>query len=90
MEGLNILSRYYAKQVVSDFRRIVYDGNLLTFSEFNAEHRKCLQFIQDAVASSTAHHKIVVTHHVPSFILQNPQYKDSIINGAFIIELQLY
>jgi len=87
---IDVKNAYYTEQVVSDFRRIIYDGNLLTFSEFNAEHRKCLQFIQDAVASSTAHHKIVVTHHVPSFILQNPQYKDSIINGAFIIELQDY
>lgn len=81
---------YYTERCISDFRRIRYNDDLLTFAEFNAEHEKCLQFIQQAVADSTAAHKVVVTHHVPSFQLQNPQFANSQVNGAFIVELQDY
>ena len=41
---------YYTEQVVSDFRRILYQGELLTFAEFNSEHERCFAFIKDAVA----------------------------------------
>lgn len=81
---------YYTEQVISDFRRIMYKGNLLTFSEFNMEHKRCLDFIKNAVSSSTAQKKIVVTHHVPSFLMECPKFINSKANGAFIVELKDY
>lgn len=51
---------------VSDFHRILYKGETLTWEHFNREHDKCFRFIQDEVAKSTAEHIIVVTHHVPA------------------------
>lgn len=81
---------YYTEQVISDFRRILYDGEILTFTEFNKEHRRCLDFIRAAVLSSNADNKIVVTHHVPSFLMQNPMFADSPANGAFIVGLEDY
>ena len=65
---------YYTEQVISDFRRILFKGELLTFSEFNQEHRHCIDFIKKAVSSSVAKKKIVVTHHVPSFLMQCPKF----------------
>lgn len=81
---------YYTEQVVSDFRRILYQGELLTFAEFNSEHERCFAFIKDAVAKSDAAHKVVVTHHVPSFRMQDPRFANSKANGAFTIELEDY
>lgn len=75
---------------VSDFRRIVYNGELLTFADFNREHIRCLDFIQQSVANSMANHKIVVTHHVPSFRMLCPKFRSSRINGAFTVELSDY
>lgn len=79
---------YYTEQVISDFRRILYQGELLTFSGFNREHERCLSFIKNAVAESNAGSKIVVTHHVPSFQMQCPEFANSLANGAFTVELQ--
>lgn len=80
----------FTEQVISDFRRIFYNGELLTFADFNREHRRCLDFIRKSVSESTAKHKVVVTHHVPSFRMQDPKFKDSKANGAFTVELEDY
>ena len=71
---------YYTEQVVSDFRRII----------FNGEHERCLAFLKDAISNSRARRKIVVTHHVPSFQMQCPKFADSQANGAFTVELEDY
>lgn len=81
---------YYTEQVISDFRRILYNGEPLTFAEFNREHSRCLSFIEDVVAKSDAAHKVMVTHHVPSFELLNPRFANSKANGAFTVELAPY
>ncbi len=75
---------------VSDFHRILYDEERLTWDKFNEEHDKCLSFIKTAVAGSDAEHIVVVTHHVPSFRLSSPDFEGSRINGAFTVELEDY
>lgn len=45
---------YYTEQVISDFRRIIFNGDLLTFADFNREHERCLSFLKDAVSCSKA------------------------------------
>lgn len=81
---------YYTEQVISDFRRIIFNGDLLTFADFNLEHERCLSFLKDAVSCSRVRRKIVVTHHVPSFQMQCPKFADSQANGAFTVELEEY
>ena len=81
---------YFTEQVVSDFRRIMYKGELMTHVQFNAEHERCLAFIKESVAHSQAAHKIVVTHHVPSFRMLHPKFQGSKANGAFTVELEEY
>ena len=81
---------YYTEQVISDFHRILYNGEFLSFADFNREHKRCRDFIRNAVNNSTAKHKIVVTHHVPSFRMQCPKFVGSLANGAFIVELKDY
>ena len=81
---------YITEHSVTDFRRILYGEDILTFADFNREHKGCLEFIKQSVADSTAKHKIVVTHHVPSFQLMSPEFLGSQINGAFTVELADY
>lgn len=78
----------YTEQVISDFKRIMFKGEMLTFAGFNREHRHCLDFIKSAVSESKARHKVVVSHHVPSFKMLCPKFKDSKANGAFTVELE--
>ena len=69
---------------VNDFRRILYNQERLTFTAFNAEHDRCVQFIKDASREVSDATRIIVTHHVPSFQLSSPDFKESRINGAFV------
>ena len=81
---------YITEQSVTDFRRILYCEDILTFADFNREHKRCLEFVKQSVADSMAKHIIVVTHHVPSFQLMSPEFLGSHINGAFTVELADY
>ena len=84
---IDLKDAYQTESVVSDFHRIMYGEDVLTFADFNKEHERCLDFIKKAVAESDAKHKIVVTHHVPSFQLMAAEFNGSRINGAFTVEL---
>jgi predicted phosphodiesterase len=79
---------YYTEQVITDFHRILYHGDVLTFADFNREHKRCLAFIKEAIAKSDAKCKIVITHHVPSFRMLCPKFQGSSVNGAFTVELE--
>ena len=76
----------YIQQCVTDFHRIMYGDRVLTYFDFNLEHDGCFQFIKKAVEDSTAKHKVVITHHVPSFQLCAPEFEGSGLNGAFTVE----
>ncbi len=80
----------YTEHRVNDFHQIKYGKGILTYKDFNREHERCLKFIKKAVQNSTATHKIVVTHHVPSFQLCAPEFEGSSLNGAFTVELEDY
>ena len=87
---INMSEAYYTELVISDFRRILYNKEILGFADFNHEHERCLSFLKHAVLSSDAAKKIVVSHHTPSFKMQNPKFANSKANGAFIVELEDY
>ncbi len=84
---IELQDAFITESRVSDFKRIRYGDELLTFAEFNKEHKRCFDFIKKAVAESCAVTKIVVTHHVPSFRMLSPEFKGSQSNGAFTVEL---
>jgi len=81
---------YLTEHGISDFHRILYNDETLTWDNFNQEHEKCFLFIQNEVSKSTAEHIVVVTHHVPSFQLSSPDFAQSKLNGAFTVELASY
>ena len=81
---------FLTERNVSDFYRIMSDGHRLTAEDFNREHARCLQFIQQAVVESKAKTKIVLTHHVPTHLCTAQEFCGSTISGAFTVELGEY
>lgn len=81
---------YMTERGVSDFYRIRYDGYRLSADTFNQEHERCLRFVKRAVSESEAKCKIVLTHHVPTELCTAPEFRESLINGAFTVELGNY
>lgn len=81
---------YLTERGISDFYRILYNDETLTWDNFNREHEKCFLFIQNEVSKSTAEHIVVITHHVPSFLLSSHDFAQSKLNGAFTVELASY
>ena len=75
---------------VNDFHVIKYNGQVLTPEAFNNEHKKCLEFVKKSMNGSKAKTKIIVTHHVPSDLLNAEEFKGSDINSAFTVDLTEY
>lgn len=87
---INPNDAYITERNVSDFYRIMYKGHRLNAENFNQEHERCLQFVKKAVAESKAKTKIVLTHHVPTQLCTADEFRGSVINGAFSVELGDY
>ena len=83
---ISLQDAFATESGVTDFHRILYNGETLNFEQFNNEHRRCMDFLREACLSAQAPHKVIVTHHVPSFVLSAPDFKGSRINGAFTAE----
>lgn len=81
---ISLQDAFMTESGVTDFHRILFDGETLTFELFNKEHERCMDFLRGVVKQSTAGKRIIVTHHLPSFQLSSPDFKGSRINGAFV------
>lgn len=78
----------YTRSRVSDFRQILDGDGFLEVKRFNFEHKKCVDFLCEAIEKSTANKIVIATHHVPSELLSSPDFNGSRINGAFVTELR--
>ena len=81
---IRLQDAFATEQGVTDFKRILHDGELLTFEQFNQEHLRCMDFLKNACSLAQTPRRVIVTHHVPSFQLSSPDFKGSRINGAFV------
>ena len=78
------------KSGMSDFT-LIRDGKYpFTANTYNELHERDLAFIKNAVSSSNAAHKVVVTHHVPSRLLVAPEFKGSSLENGFTVDLTKY
>ncbi|MBQ3799691.1 MAG: metallophosphoesterase, partial [Treponema sp.] len=74
---ISLQDAFMTESGVTDFHRILFDGETLTFELFNKEHERCMDFLRGVVKQSTAGKRIIVTHHLPSFQLSSPDFKGS-------------
>jgi predicted phosphohydrolase len=79
---LEIVLRY------SDFHVIGYKGRSLSVPHYNYLHEQSLLFLKDQLTKETGTLRIVVTHHVPSFINYPETYLGDPLNEAFAVELK--
>ena len=80
-------NEFLCAERVADFSRIGYDGDALMPADFNKVHEHCVNFIRQALNTSKAKTKIVVTHHLPSPNLLPPEFSGSRLNGAYMSDL---
>ena len=83
---INPNDEYFVWKGMNNFRQIKFDGKLLQVEEFNRMHETCIDFIRKSVEESTTGHIVVVTHHLPTLEVIDPQHKNSVLNSAFASE----
>lgn len=87
---IDIRDAFRTEAAVNDFKRIRSGMEPLSWMRFNEEHVRCICFLAESVKRSQAKHIVVATHHVPSFELMSGEFKGSVLNGAFTVELGDY
>ena len=85
--SINPANSWAINRAMSDFHVIADGAGRLGIDRYNALHQQCLQYITHALTTSTAAHKVVLTHHVPTLMNYPPKYKGDILNEAFATEL---
>jgi len=72
---------------MNDFHVIKYKGKRFSAEPYNQLHAESLAFIQEAIKTNPDEQALVFTHHCPTFLHYPPQYKGSVLNEAFAVEL---
>ena len=72
---------------MNDFRLIKHQNDLLSIELYNQQHEQSFQFLTEAFATAISGKKVVVTHHVPTFMNYPEAYRGDALNGAFAVEL---
>ncbi len=72
---------------MNDFRLIKHQNDLLTIELYNQQHKQSFQFLTEAFTTTNTGKKVVVTHHVPTFMNYPEAYRGDVLNEAFAVEL---
>ena len=72
---------------LNDFHVIRYKGHRFSTEIYNQLHEESLAFIRQALNEDSQDKIAVFTHHCPTFLNYPEQYKGSILNEAFAVEL---
>jgi predicted phosphohydrolase len=71
---------------VQDFSQIHWKGSKMTPQAYNQLHQNALDFLEPALASKTAR-KMVISHHLPSFMNYPKKHQNDPINACFASNL---
>jgi len=72
---------------MNDFHVIKFRGKRFSAETYNQLHEESLNFIQQAIQTGNGEKIAVFTHHCPTLMHYPPQYKGSVLNEAFAVEL---
>lgn len=78
---------WHVQNGLNDYRIIKDDGKLFTPSRSTKLFEENVDFIKTAVANNERDKCIVVTHHVPTCQHYPEEYRNSVINEAFAVDL---
>lgn len=74
-------------RAMNDFKVIKNGDNRLSVADYNLLHEQARHYVVQAIQSSTAKHRVVLTHHVPTLMNYPPKYKGDALNEAFATEM---
>lgn len=80
-------NQWQIERGMSDFHVIKYKGSRFSAEQFNQLHAECLAFLKQALHYNNDTKKVVITHHVPTFLNYPEKYKGDALNEAFAVEL---
>ncbi len=83
---INVDNAWQITRAMSDFHVIKSGEQRFNTLLFNQIHEECLNFIKHKIANPLAKKKLVITHHIPTFMNYPPKYKGDIISEAFAVE----
>ncbi len=78
---------WHIQNGLNDYHLIKDNNSRFTTHRSNELFIENLAFIKEAITSNEREKCIVVTHHVPTFTNYPEEYKNSILNEAFAVEL---
>lgn len=84
---IDVVHALEIQRSVTDFTNIQWEGERFTTRQFNQLHNYSMAFLEKAIKEKSAGTNIVVTHHVPTLYNYPAKYRNSPVNGAFVIEL---
>lgn len=84
---INPADGWEIEKFMNDFHQIKYKGYRFSIDRFNELHEESRTFVEQELIKESAFKKIVVTHHVPTFLNYPEAYKGDVLNEAFAVEL---
>ncbi len=84
---INPPNDWMLEKSVSDFSAIRYKGYRFSTPVLNNLHQSCMNFLTGEFQKEEQGKTVVITHHVPTLLNYPAEYKGSIINEAFAVEL---
>jgi predicted phosphohydrolase len=72
---------------MNDFHVIKNGKFRFTAERYNELYAECMAFLEKELAIETEAKKVVATHHVPTLMNYPEQFKGSMLNEAFAVEL---
>ncbi|MDD2983534.1 MAG: metallophosphoesterase [Crocinitomicaceae bacterium] len=84
---INPAHQWQIERGVNDFQVIKNGAFRFTVDRFNELHEDSFQFLSKSLLENKLGKSVVVTHHVPTLQYYPQQYKGSVLNDAFAVEL---
>lgn len=84
---ISSINQFEIKLRLSDFHVISSKGKALTVHGYNLLHDQCVSFIKYELSKAGENRRIVVTHHMPTFMNYREEYTGDPLNEAFAVEL---
>jgi predicted phosphohydrolase len=79
--------QFEIRQRLSDFHAIKHNRKGLTPDHYNFLHEQCRSFLNGEISNAGPEKRVIVTHHVPTFLNYPEKYKGDSLNEAFAVEM---
>ena len=87
---INPLHQWEIQMGMNDYRHGVLGGQKFCVSDVDILHGLCLGWLEAALKASKAEHKIIVTHHCPTFRKEFNSFPGGVLNSAFQVDLDAF